>query len=82
MLRLELLDRLEQRIVLGLVEALDPPDGELFLGAHLPGERQCEAGDDTDDRLPHGVSLDSMMDAGWHRSGRPYRIASEVSIRS
>jgi hypothetical protein len=35
-LRLVLLDRGEQRVVLGLVEALDPPDGELLLRGRLP----------------------------------------------
>src|SRR5258707_4515544 len=39
-LRLELLDRLEQRVVLGFVEALDPPDGQLLLrGGRQRGEQ-------------------------------------------
>src|SRR5205085_6531768 len=63
-LRLVLLDRLEQGVVLGLVEALDPPDGELLLRQRLAGEGERTAGDDAGEQLPHRGSP-------WFDRGRP-----------
>ena len=74
-LGLVLLDRLVERIVLRLVEALDPPDGELFLGQRLAGEGQRAGGDDAGDRLSHRVSswVERAVSAA---AEKPYRKAT------
>jgi len=53
-LLLELLHRFEQRVILRLVEPLDPPDGELLLGQDLPaGEQQERRRDDACEKFVH-----------------------------
>src|SRR5439155_17237550 len=50
---LEFFDRREQRVVLGLVEALGPPDGQRFLRQRLACKGNGAAGDDAGDELVH-----------------------------
>jgi len=58
---LELLDRIEQRVVLGLLEALDPPHRELFLRQCVAGESEQACGYDGAGPLL-GVCMSRLLD--------------------
>src|SRR5207253_602626 len=80
---LELLDRGEERVVLGLVKAFYPPDGERFLRQRLPRESQHRTGDDAGDESFHASPPSLLIDRRFGPRPKPameYGFINRISL--